>query len=78
MMASRFLKQQARASGTAASIAFIERGFERCWTATSAGLDVVLRHQFVTLCVFLATLAAHRRICSSSSRRASSRSRIPA
>jgi HAE1 family hydrophobic/amphiphilic exporter-1 len=37
---------------------FFERGFDAMLGGYRRGLDVVLRHQFATLCVFLATLAA--------------------
>ena len=57
---------------------FTERGFDELLDGYERGLDVVLRHRFRRCCVFLATLGAHRSICSSSSRRASSRSRTPA
>ena len=70
--------QRARRRSTAASTTLTERGFDRMLRGYERGLDVVLRHQFATLCVFLATLVAHRSTCSSASPRASSRSRIPA
>ena len=41
-------------------------------------LELVLRHQPVTLLVAVATLVADRSICTSSSPRASSRCRTPA
>ena len=56
MMASRFLRSEQRPS-TGGSTRSPSAASTGCWTATARGLDVVLRHQFLTLCVFLATLA---------------------
>jgi HAE1 family hydrophobic/amphiphilic exporter-1 len=56
MMASRFLKppnEMRHGRLYAAS----ERAFEGLLRAYERGLDIVLRHRFVTLCVFFATLA---------------------
>jgi HAE1 family hydrophobic/amphiphilic exporter-1 len=56
MMAARFLRNEHQVKhGWFYTIT--ERGFERLLRAYERGLDVVLRHQFATLCVFLATLA---------------------
>ena len=57
MMASRFL-QPIRNGGHGRLYRLSERGFERLLGAYERGLDLVLRHQFVTLLVFLATVAA--------------------
>jgi hydrophobic/amphiphilic exporter-1 (mainly G- bacteria), HAE1 family len=57
MMASRFL-QPIRNGGHGRLYRLSERGFERLLGAYERGLDFVLRHQFVTLLVFLATVAA--------------------
>ena len=54
-----------RGASTAASTTSRERGFDALLHGYERGLDFVLRHHFATLCVFLATLAAHRSICSS-------------
>ena len=59
MMASRFLRNE-RETRHGRFYAMTERGFERLLGAYERGLDLVLRHQFATLCVFLATVAAHR------------------
>ena len=56
MMASRFLRplnEMRHGRLYAAS----ERAFEGLLRAYERGLDIVLRHRFVTLCVFFATLA---------------------
>ena len=56
MMASRFLRsEQETKHGRFYEIT--ERGFDEMLRAYERGLDVVLRHQFATLCVFLATVA---------------------
>jgi hydrophobic/amphiphilic exporter-1 (mainly G- bacteria), HAE1 family len=57
MMASRFL-QPIRDDGHGRLYRLSERGFERLLGAYERGLDLVLRHQFLTLLVFLATVAA--------------------
>ena len=57
MMASRFL-QPIRNGGHGRLYRLSERGFERLLGAYERGLDLVLRHQLVTLLVFLATVAA--------------------
>jgi hydrophobic/amphiphilic exporter-1 (mainly G- bacteria), HAE1 family len=55
MMAARFLRNEHQVKhGWFYTIT--ERGFDRLLRAYGRGLDVVLRHQFATLCVFLATL----------------------
>src|SRR5262249_5417416 len=56
MMASRFLRNE-RKTKHGRFYTITERGFERLLRAYERGLDVVLRHQFATLCVFLATVA---------------------
>jgi HAE1 family hydrophobic/amphiphilic exporter-1 len=56
MMASRFLRSETETKHGRV-YAFTERGFERIFRVYERCLDVVLRHQFVTLCVFLTTLA---------------------
>jgi hydrophobic/amphiphilic exporter-1 (mainly G- bacteria), HAE1 family len=56
MMASRFLRSEKDAAH-GRFYAFTERGFQRMLSAYERGLDFVLRHQFATLLVFLATLA---------------------
>src|SRR5215468_4512478 len=57
MMASRFLRSEHDAKhGRLYQIT--ERGFDRMLAGYERGLDVVLRYQFATLCVFLATLGA--------------------
>ena len=55
MMAARFLRSE-RETRHGRFYAITERGFDRLLRAYERGLDVVLRHQFATLCVFLATL----------------------
>src|SRR5436190_22782640 len=57
MMASRFLRSE-KETKHGRFYAITERGFERMLQAYERGLDAVLRHQFTTLCVFFATLAA--------------------
>ena len=56
MMASRFLRSE-KETKHGRFYEITERGFDKMLHAYERGLDVVLRHQFVTLCVFLATLA---------------------
>ena len=56
MMASRFLRNEKEVRhGRLYQLS--ERGFERLLHSYERGLDLVLRHQFATLCVFLATVA---------------------
>src|SRR6516165_3475514 len=54
MMASRFLKSE-REIKHGRFYEITERGFDRMLRAYERGLDVVLRHQFATLCTFLFT-----------------------
>jgi HAE1 family hydrophobic/amphiphilic exporter-1 len=56
MMASRFLRSQ-REERHGRFYQFTERGFAKMLRGYETCLDAVLRHQFVTFCVFLATLA---------------------
>ena len=56
MMASRFLRSEGKTSH-GRFYALTERGFDKMLRGYERVLDVVLRHQFVTLCVFLATVA---------------------
>jgi hydrophobic/amphiphilic exporter-1 (mainly G- bacteria), HAE1 family len=56
MMASRFLRGE-KETKHSRFYEFTERGFNWMLRQYERGLDVVLRHQFATLCVFLATLA---------------------
>ena len=57
MMASRFLQNERKAKhGRFYQVT--ERAFDKMLSAYERGLDLVLRHQFTTLCVFLATLGA--------------------
>jgi HAE1 family hydrophobic/amphiphilic exporter-1 len=56
MMASRFLKPPKEAHHGKV-YAWSERAFDALLRGYERGLDLVLRHQFVTLCVFFATLA---------------------
>ncbi len=57
MLCSRFLQNQhGRAHGRIYQ--FFERGFDAMLDGYKRGLNMVLRHQFTTLCVFFATLAA--------------------
>ena len=51
-------EERARDARTAASTSCSSAASTRCSTATSAACDVVLKHQFITLMVFFATLAA--------------------
>jgi hydrophobic/amphiphilic exporter-1 (mainly G- bacteria), HAE1 family len=56
MMASRFLRNEKEVRhGRLYQLS--ERGFERLLHGYERGLDLVLRHQFATLCVFIATVA---------------------
>ncbi len=57
MMASRFLTPE-HETKHGRFYQVTERGFEALLRGYSRGLDFVLRHQFPTLCVFLATLVA--------------------
>ncbi|MBO0764443.1 MAG: multidrug efflux RND transporter permease subunit [Hyphomicrobiaceae bacterium] len=57
MMASRFLRARSE-ERHGRLYRLTERGFDALLGAYERGLDVVLRHRFTTLCVFLATLAA--------------------
>ena len=59
MMASRFLRSE-KETKHGRFYEITERGFDKLLHGYELGLDFVLRHQFATLCVFLATLAAHR------------------
>jgi HAE1 family hydrophobic/amphiphilic exporter-1 len=56
MLCARFLRNEHAATHGPLHQAF-ERGFDRLLDAYRRGLDVVLRHQFATLWVFLATAA---------------------
>ncbi len=53
MMCSRFLKNE-HAARHGRLYQLFERGFDGMLDGYKRGLDVVLRHQFLTLCVFLA------------------------
>ncbi|MCK9908607.1 multidrug efflux RND transporter permease subunit [Microbacteriaceae bacterium K1510] len=55
MMASRFLKPPKEAHH-GRFYAWSERAFDALLRGYARGLDVVLRHRFITLCVFFATL----------------------
>ena len=55
MMASRFLRSE-REARHGRFYRLTERGFDKLLHTYERCLDAVLRHQFVTLCVFLATL----------------------
>ncbi len=55
MLCSRFLSDT-HAQQHGRLFRLFERGFDRLLAGYKRGLDVVLRHEFVTLCVFLATL----------------------
>ncbi len=55
MMASRFLKPPKEAHH-GRLYALSEKGFDALLRGYERGLDVVLRHSFITLCVFFATL----------------------
>ena len=54
MMAARFLKNE-KGARHGRIYAFIERGFDAVLRGYGRGLDVVLRHQFATLLLFVAT-----------------------
>ena len=75
MMCSRFMKHDSGQHGRLFNM--IEAAFDALVAGYRRTLDMVLRHQAITLCVFFATMARPWRWCSTS-RRASSRSRIPA
>src|SRR6266446_5208658 len=55
MLCSRFMRPQSGEHGRL--YRFIEAGFNASLAGYRRTLDVVLRHQFITLCVFFATLA---------------------
>ncbi|CAM3845687.1 efflux RND transporter permease subunit [Castellaniella denitrificans] len=57
MLCSRYLRNPQQASHGRVYQAF-ERGFDRMLAVYRRGLDHALDHQFATLCVFLATVAA--------------------
>src|SRR3546814_13168025 len=57
MLCSRFIKHHDRASHGRLYLAF-ERGFDLLLGGYKRGLHLVLRHPFITLCSFLATVAA--------------------
>ncbi|MDE2119849.1 MAG: efflux RND transporter permease subunit, partial [Betaproteobacteria bacterium] len=57
MMCSRFLRDQ-RARGHGRAYQWFERGFDALRDAYRRGLEHVLEHPLLTLCVFFATLAA--------------------
>ncbi|KAB0610750.1 efflux RND transporter permease subunit [Castellaniella defragrans] len=57
MLCSRYLRNPQQASHGRIYQAF-ERGFDRMLAVYRRGLDHALDHQFATLCVFLATVAA--------------------
>lgn len=57
MLCSRYLSNPGQNPGGRLQRAF-ERGFQRLQAAYRRGLDVVLDHQFATLCFFLVTVAA--------------------
>jgi HAE1 family hydrophobic/amphiphilic exporter-1 len=57
MMASRFLNSE-KGAKHGRFYQVTERGFDSMLRAYERGLDIVLRHQFATLCVFLATVVA--------------------
>jgi hydrophobe/amphiphile efflux-1 (HAE1) family protein len=54
MLCSRFLKEETGHHGRAYRV--IESGFDAMLSGYRRSLDVVLRHQAITLCVFLATI----------------------
>ncbi|MCJ0761922.1 efflux RND transporter permease subunit [Variovorax terrae] len=57
MLCSRFLKNEhGRSHGRLYQ--WFEHGFDAMLNGYKRGLHLVLRHQFITLCVFIATLAA--------------------
>jgi len=55
MLCSRFMKAQSSEHGRVYRI--IETGFNATLSGYRRTLDIVLRHQFITLCVFFATLS---------------------
>ena len=55
MMCSRFMKRETESHGRVYQ--FIERGFVALVNFYERTLDIVLRHQFITLCVFFGTMA---------------------
>jgi HAE1 family hydrophobic/amphiphilic exporter-1 len=57
MLCSRFLKNS-HSQSHGRIYQLFERGFDAMLSGYKRGLHLVLRHQFITLCVFLATLAA--------------------
>ena len=57
MLCSRFLRSEGQTKH-GRLYQWSERGFEAMLNGYKRGLNVVLRHQFVTLCVFLLTLVA--------------------
>jgi hydrophobic/amphiphilic exporter-1 (mainly G- bacteria), HAE1 family len=57
MMASRFLRSTHQ-TRHGRLYRWTERGFDRMLAGYTRGLDLVLRHLFITLCVFLATVVA--------------------
>jgi len=57
MLCSRFLKNE-HATRHGRIYQLFERGFDRLLAGYKRGLDVVMKHQFATLMMFLATLAA--------------------
>ncbi|MBC7665159.1 MAG: efflux RND transporter permease subunit, partial [Caulobacter sp.] len=57
MLCSRFLKNE-HATRHGRLYQLFERGFDKLLARYKRGLDVVMKHQFFTLMVFLATLAA--------------------
>jgi HAE1 family hydrophobic/amphiphilic exporter-1 len=58
MLCSRFLKDEKERPPRDASTSLFERGFDALLGGYRRGLHAVLDHQFLTLCVFLLTLAA--------------------
>ncbi len=57
MLCSRFLKNE-HATKHGRLYQLFERGFDALLAGYKRGLDAVMRHQFVTLCVFFLTLTA--------------------
>ena len=57
MLCSRFLKNE-HATRHGRMYQFFEAGFDKMLAGYKRGLDIVFKHQFFTLMVFLATLAA--------------------
>jgi len=56
MLCSRFLRDH-HADKHSKLFTYFERGFDSMLNAYKRGLNVVLRHQFITLCTFFATMA---------------------